>query len=387
MEMTKLILLTILLCAILSCKNEEDAQPTGPGENPTENVIGTVTDLSGTPLANVQMHLVYRVDDISTIPLDDSQNPTLAVFYTEQMLTTECDGDIPLADGTPVYVMWDADNDGQPSAGDRLPTVCANPPDDCGFQTVNYNQFSINGVEMELGPGRFVTDPAFSTYGEHLEPSRFYLEVRCSDGNVLWRSEMVEVPDGLSDQPLTEFACTQCEGAPIGETTMGHIYPNPIPSSDDATLPFTLRDHGTVTIQTRSLSTGIVTTHFQDTLAPGAHEQFVDHFSLPNGMYVYTMSASAFFGRDTLLKNISSAETLRGTSALTTTDGEGNFALNAPFGMTITGRTLSNNPIGESLPLDSVRVVAILNGYLPADTMISLASASQHTLSLRLRPE
>lgn len=380
------ILLAVAAAILISCKSGIDPEPTGPVETPPENVIGTVTDQNGAPLANVQMHLVYLPQASSAGPLDEVQNPTLAIFYTEQMLTTECDGNVPLAEGTNVLVMWDADNDGQPSAGDRQPTVCANP-DDCGYQTVNFNQFPINGVAMELGPGRFLTDPAFSTYGEHLEPSRYYLEVRCTDGNVLWRSEMVDVPDGLSDQPLTAFECSQCEGTPIGETTLGHVYPNPIPDSDDATIPFTLRVGGVVELRTRSLSTGEIELHFRDTLAQGSHEQFLGHSDLPNGLYVYTLGTSDFFGQDTLLKNITLVEILRGTPALTTTDGAGEFAITAPFGMTITGRTLSNNPIGESLPLDSVRVVAILNGFQAADTAISLSAAEQHTLNLRLLPQ
>lgn len=201
MEM-KYSLITILLAALVlvSCKKEDDPPPTGPNETPPENVIGAVVDQGGAPLANVQMHIVYSVYGVPASPLDESQNPTQAVFYTSQTLTTECGGDIPLADGTMIYIMWDADDDGQYSAGDQAPPVCTAEP--CGHQTVNFSQFEMNGVAIGEGAGRFGTDPLFSSYGDHLEPSRYYLEIRCSDNNYLWRSDMIELPDGVSEHDV-----------------------------------------------------------------------------------------------------------------------------------------------------------------------------------------
>lgn len=384
MEMKRLILLlTLTSLVFLSCKKEEDDQPTGPVETPPENVIGTVTDQNGAPLANVQMHIVYSVLAVPTSPLDDSQNPTQAIFWTEQTLTTDCDSDVPLAEGTNIYVMWDADNDHTPSAGDRLPTLCTTEP--CGFQTVNFNQFTLNGIALGLGAGMFGTELAFSTYGEHLDPSRFYLEIRCTDGNVLWRSEMVDVPDGLSDQPLDSVHCFACVGSPVGETTLGFAYPNP--AHDEVTIPFTLRANSDVTISTRSLSTGAVATRFQGAVEQGIQTRSLDISEIPNGLYVYSMNASGFAGQDTLLKNVSNNSDLRGEPALAITDSEGKFKLNTPYGAMITLRGASSDPLGESLPLDSVRIVALINGYLPADTTIALSAAEQHTLNLRLLPE
>ncbi len=379
-----ILLLTLASFVFLSCKKEEDDPPTDPVETPPENVIGTVTDQNGAPLANVQMHIVYSVVAVPASPLDEIANPTQAIFFTEQVLTTSCDSDIPLADGTNILVMWDADNDHEYSAGDRQPTVCLNP-EDCGFQTVNFNQFALNGVAIGLGPGTFMTDPAFTTVGEHLEPSRFYLEIRCSDGNVLWRSEMVDIPDGLSDQPLDSMHCFPCVGSPVGETTLGFAYPNP--AQDEVTIPFTLRATSDVTISTRSLSTGAVATRFQGAVEQGAQTRSLDLSEIPNGLYVYSMNSNGFAGQDTLLKNVSDNNELRGEPALTSTDGEGKFKMNAPFGASIALREASSNPLGESLPLDSVRVVAILNGYLPSDTTIALSAAEQHNLSIRLFPE
>lgn len=385
MEMKQLILLlTLSSLVFLSCKKDEDDEPTGPTETPPENVIGIVTDQSGAPLTNVQMHIVYLLNTSPVSPLDEIANPTQAIFYTEQVLTAGCDSDVPLADGTNILIMWDADDDREYSDGDRQPTVCVNP-EDCAFQTVNFNQFALNGVAIGLGAGMFMTDGAFTTVGERLNPSRYYLEIHCTDGNVLWRSEMVDVPDGLSDQPLTEFECFPCVGTPIGETTMGHAFPNP--AFDSVTIPFTLRANSDVTISTRSLSTGAVATRFQGAVEQGEQIRTLDISNMPNGLYVYSMATNGFAGHDTLLKNIESTTVLRGEPALATTDGEGKFALNAPFGSTITLREETSNPLGESAPLDSVRIVAILNGYIPTDTTIALSVAEQHSLNLRLLPE
>ncbi len=382
--MKPLVVLTLVALLIaFSCKKKDDPPPTGPTETPPENVIGNVTDLSGNPLANVQMHIVYSVNAAPVSPLDDQQNPAIAVFYTEQMLTTECGGDVPLADGTNIIVMWDADDNGVPSVGDHPPTACPNPPD-CPHLSVNFNQFALNGVALELGPGRFGTDPAFSTYGDNLDPPRVYLEIRCTDGDVLWQSQVVTLPDGLSDQPLT-MECFPCEGAPAGETSLGFAYPNP--AQDDVSIPFTLRANDSVTIAARSLSTNAARTLMQETFEQGAHDRTLDISALPNGLYVYTMTSGIFTGRDTLLKNVNQDNDLLGTPALTTTDGNGDFALNAPFGPTITLRESNSNPLGESAPLDSVRIVALLNGYQPSDTVISLSAAEQHEINLRLQPQ
>lgn len=374
----------IILAGMLlsSCKKKENP-PTQPPDAQSENVIGTVSDASGAPLANVQMHVIYNVNAAPVSPLDDSQVPFNTIFFTTQTLTTECDGNIPLAEGTNIEIMWDADDDGQYSTGDRLPPVCPTPPDNCPFQSVNFDHFSLNGIELGIGPGTFGTDPTFTSFGEHLDPNRFYLVIRCTDGNVLWRSEMINVPDGLSEFDL-QFECLPCEGTPIGETSMGFAYPNP--AADEFNLPFILRANESTTIRTTSLSTGGTATLFQNALTQGEQNVLLDISDLPNGLYVYTMSAGSFLGRDTLLKN-APYEMLPSEPALNTTDTDGSFAMDIPFGQTITLRGATSNPLGESAPLDSVRIVAILNGYQPADTTISMIAAEQHELNFRLTPQ
>ena len=369
---------------LTSCGKKKDSNgPTGPTETPQENVFGVVTDQDGNPLANAQLHAVYQVNGAPVSPLDDIQAPFNVIFYTTQMLTTERDGNIPLAEGTNIEIMWDADDDHEYSEGDRLPPLCPTPPDNCPFQSVNFNQFSMNGVELGIGPGTFGTDPTFTSFGEHLDPSRFYLVIRCADGEPLWTSEMVDVPDGLSEFDL-QFEFSECVGTPIGQSSMGFAYPNP--AIDVFHLPFTLRAGETVSIVSTSLSTGGTRTLFQDGLSSGNQDVTIDISNLANGLYIYAMTAGSFTAHDTLLKN-APVENLPGEPALVTTDSDGSYAMNLPFGQTITLRESSSNPLGESAPLDSVRVVAILNGYQTADTMISLAATEQHELNFRLRPQ
>lgn len=374
----------ILLAGVLltSCKKSEDPPPTQTPDTPEENVFGIVTDLNGNALANAQIHLIYQVNTAPVSPLDETQLHN-AILYTTQVLTTECGGNVPLADGVNIEIFWDADDDHDYSAGDRHPPVCPPPQDNCPFQTVNFDRFTMNGVEIGTGAGTFGTDPTFTSYGANLEPSRFYLVIRCTDGDTLWRSDMIDIPDGLTEYDL-HFDCFECEGSPIGETTMGFAYPNP--AVDEFHLPMTLRANENVTISTTSISTGGTTTLFQSALTSGDQNLTLDISNLPNGLYVYTMSAGTFTARDTLLKN-APLEDLPGEPALQTTDSDGSFAINVPFGQTLTLREASSNPLGESTPLDSVRVVAVLNGYQPSDTTISLIAAEQHELTLRLRPQ
>ena len=64
-------------------------------------------------------------------------------------------------------------------------------------------EFPINGVETTMGPGMFSSNPGLVTVGDVLVPNRYYARIYCADGNVLYTSNVIEAPGGLTDAYLT----------------------------------------------------------------------------------------------------------------------------------------------------------------------------------------
>lgn len=117
-------------------------------------------------------------------------------------LTTVCSGSTPLPDGRIIRIFWDVDSDG-PDITDPLAPLCEAPPvcEDPAPGTVNFNQFTMNGTEVELGAGYFYTAPlSFNSFLGLPNPSRFYLRIYEADGtNILWTSVVKTIADGYQE--------------------------------------------------------------------------------------------------------------------------------------------------------------------------------------------
>jgi hypothetical protein len=131
-------------------------------------------------------------------------------------LTTTCNGSTPIPDGRTVKIFWDADSDG-PDLTDPQPIVCDEPPmcDTGPPQTVNYNQFTLNGAATGHGPGYFEPELLFTQPYDMPTPPRFYLRVYDTDGTtLLWTSAVKTVQSGIQDIHFAQTDWTCGSGGP-----------------------------------------------------------------------------------------------------------------------------------------------------------------------------
>lgn len=120
-------------------------------------------------------------------------------------LTTTCGGATPIPDGALIKIFADADADG-PDLDDPQPEVCNDPPDcQLPFGAVNFNQFTMNGVALDIGAGYFGTEPPFSCTTTIPFGGRFYMRVYEPDNTtVLWTSTVFTLQSGLQEVYFTD---------------------------------------------------------------------------------------------------------------------------------------------------------------------------------------
>lgn len=126
------------------------------------------------------------------------ETPPIAAFFlaTGYISADGIDKGTPLPDGTEVKVYWDWDENG-PDAKDPQPVV----GDKLG--EANFNSFKLNGAEIGLQPGQFMTDPMFNVVGALPKPSTFYLRVCVGDKQLV--SNVVKLSSGLADYEFKKW--------------------------------------------------------------------------------------------------------------------------------------------------------------------------------------
>lgn len=127
-------------------------------------------------------------------------NAFLVLAPPASALTTTCEGTTPIPDGALIKVFADVDADG-PDLDDPQPEVCTDPPEcQLPFGALNFNQFTVNGVALDIGPGYFGTENPLSCTTTIPSGGRFYLRVYEPDNTtVLWTSNVVTVQAGLQE--------------------------------------------------------------------------------------------------------------------------------------------------------------------------------------------
>jgi hypothetical protein len=381
-----MILIILPAVFILSCRQQDEEQPPPSGGDGVAQgmtrLYGTVRDAAGQPVSNVALHVVY---DFSGASASRVMTPSSVFFFdTLQVLTTTCDGSDPLPDGIPVEIFWDVDGDG-PDDTDPQPPLCDNPPDclDGPAHTVNYNEFLMNGEAMFGVPGTFAVDRDFQTVGDVLSPNRFYLRIFCSDGNVLWESEVVDVPSGPSERQLHQFLCHTCSGIPeVPVWSLSQCYPNP--TADSITINYGLQEAAPALMTLREVSRNRLDTLLSGSQTAGNHVLVASLGHHPNGLYEYQFSAPAYSQSRRLLKNETDTAVLGGTSAIDISDDAGAYRFDTAGGITIDRRGSANENLGTAA-LDHVHIIAIKAGYQVADTMVTAASAESLNVDITLR--
>lgn len=372
----------VVLLAVTSCKKDED-NPTGPESNngPMRHITGHVRDAGGNPVANAALHVVYDFPAPAQAA-HPIHTPSIIIFENTEPLYTECGGNVPLPDGVMVRLFWDRNGNG-PDDTDEPPPLCDLPPlcEDGPFRTVNIIEFPINGVESTMGPGMFSSNPGLVTSGDMLVPNRYYARIYCADGNVLYTSNVIEAPSGLTDAYLT-FDCTPCNGAPvIPEWSLTQSYPNP--AVDTVTVPFTLRDTSAATLTIRPWAEPVM-----DTLSWGRHPSGGYSFdtvisAYPNGLYEIRLHAGTFIGQHTLLKNVTDTNVLRATDGLVYSGTDGTFTMDIAAGLILDLRGAQGENSGTAT-LARVKIIAVKTGYAIADTIFDATNSTEHTVELIL---
>jgi hypothetical protein len=133
-----------------------------------------------------------------------------ALFSVTEPINQDCSGGAPAPDGTLIKIYWDNNLNGPDEAD-------VQPIEGQEFTQVNYNQFALNGVEGNFGPGMFGTSVDFTSVDGMPNNPVYYLEV-CI-GNVYWQSDTFRLASGYQDVffgtgfiPWTcvNEACTGC---------------------------------------------------------------------------------------------------------------------------------------------------------------------------------
>jgi hypothetical protein len=140
-----------------------------------------------------------------------SQPAVVAIYDFGYALTEDCSGGPVLADGVPIEIRQDVNNNGNVDPDvDPLAQV-----GDLVGQW-NFNTFALNGEAMGF-PGGFYTDPSFSSTGGVPGDPRFYLVIRCSNGTPHFVSSVYVVQSGPQDWILdsqSQWACGECIAPP-----------------------------------------------------------------------------------------------------------------------------------------------------------------------------
>lgn len=374
--------LVLLSLVLLSCGKKES--PTGPDDNHppvgTAQVTGQVRDAAGQPIEDAALHIVYEFTGESRATHLDE--PSVTFFQSEAPLMTECGGSVPIPDGVTVKLFWDRNGNG-PDDSDQSPPLCDHPIncDDGPAGTVNINEFAFNGLTAGTGPGTFYSDPGLVTVGDVLDPNRFYARIYCMDGNVLWTSNVVEPPSGVSDAVL-HFECTSCNGAPtVPEWFLTQSYPNP--AVDSITVPFGLQVSGEAVILLSPAVERETDTLFAGSLWSGGHEVGAQLTNRPNGLYEVRLMSGGYSAQHTLLRNVTDYDRLRENDPAAWTAQDGTFSLEAAAGAIIERRGAQGESQGTAA-LARLKVVAMKSGYAAADTSFEILSGGSFTLNLTL---
>jgi len=379
----------LIALIVVSCAKKN---PTAPKDNGngipqgTARISGVVHDSSGAVIPNVALHIVYVFAGPADTP-DAPQVPSsVTLFDTSQVLVTECGGTTPIPDSVMIEIFWDRNSNG-PDSTDPQPPLCDNPPD-CPNElppfTVNMIEFPVNGVAVGLGAGHFYQERNFATAGDVLRPNRFYGRIYCSDGNVLYTSDVIDVPAGLSEREM-HFHCTPCSGAPAAPAwRFDQPYPNP--ATDSVTVDFGLQQTSQALLTILWPDGTHMDSILSTRLSSGGKSVAFDLGARPNGLYAVQLNAGAYQAQASLLKNVSGSDTLRGMDPAVYSGNDGKFTFDAAAGQVIHKRGAHNDDQGTAT-LSKLKVVTIKSGYQIADTTIDLVNQQSYNVNLTLRTQ
>lgn len=205
-------------------------------------------------------------------------------IYTDALLTDSCGGGSPLANDTPVELMWDANANGPDSTDDVAPSCQAIPPPEAGVTNVTVTLWDIDSDNPELLP--------HEQCGTMLQPPLFYLAVRGTQ--VTYFSDTIRVVNGLNEYLVTQglWGCApnqqQSTAAPLPlSPRVDHAYPNP--TNGSVTFRFSVGGEQQLSLSIFDLLGRKVATVLEGRVSPGSYSASFPVHGLASGLYLYRL--------------------------------------------------------------------------------------------------
>lgn len=328
-QITGLVFVAILCSLfVVSCDGDDNG---GDGGVPSELVSGTVRDVNGAPLQGVGIHVIYETGAVAMID---------SVRLTDFSL-------IP---------------------GDRQITLCwstTDEHDNVAFEIIR------DGTKIAEVPTQGISS-SYTYIDGNLQNGRMYIYTLIS---VEFDRRYVLASD--STMPSWEYGT-------VTEFALYQNFPNPV--EDTTRITQDILEIVYTQLIIRSAGGDSITTLISAILPVGRHTATFYTADLANGFYEYQMRAGDFEASRTLLKNTSDYTLLRNTSSGATTAASGAYSFDVAIGDLIERRDDLNRNLGLML-LERVTLVALKNGYQPADTTLELVEGQNFMINFTLHPE
>ncbi|MBU1936778.1 hypothetical protein KKG05_05210 [bacterium] len=330
---------TAILCLlfVLSCDNSDNGDDGGV---PSELVSGTVRDVSGTPLEGVGIHVIYEIEEFAVI----------------------CPAELTLFEAIPgdgrIILHWQT----------------ASELNNDYFEIWRHALPPASKIAQVEGAGNSLTPVNYSYIDSAVTNDLtffYYLTSVDYDGTVH------EYGYGVHATP---------SGPTPSECALRQNYPNPVERTTN--IPYDVPNISDVLL-TIWLTNG----EKKDTLVSwdnsecGRYEKTLDMAGMVNGLYEYQIKiGDSFSSEKVLLKNTSDFDVLRMTTPGAMTGAYGTYLCDVVVGDSIEKRNWGNDDQG-TVVLGHVTLLALKDGYLPADTTLDLTEQEHYTIDFTLQPE
>jgi hypothetical protein len=335
-----------------------------PPERPptTASVSGMVQDSAG-PVSGAGIHVIYELDTIST------QNAGAAFARPEVV--------IPAA---AVQINTDSI-----ACEYELLAELVGLSDCIRISLNTRREFGLDSFEVFRDTARVVRWKARNGSGGHM----YFAEDRSVQSYVDYSYVLAaQCKDGLRDYSSSISARTNPNLSEIPGYVLHQNYPNP--ATDSTTVSYFLNASGWMDLALYNAGGHFVRNIWSSTqsyrlIGPNVHRLSVSR--LCNGLYEYRMAvADVFHDSRKLLKNQQDYAVLRTTPAAATTNAAGHFDMAVSVGDTIALYGSDDVSAGTAI-LRRIRIAALADGYLPADTTLEMIPGEGYEVELRVERE
>ncbi|MBU1935791.1 hypothetical protein KKG05_00200, partial [bacterium] len=326
------------ICAmfIVSCDVENNG---GESSIPSELVSGIVRNVNGTPLEGVGIHVIYEIEESAAICVVE-----LTLF-----------GAIP---GNRQVALW-------------WQTASERNNDHFNVQRrTEATDWTIIGQVEGSGNSQTLIDYEYIDHAVTIGETYFY---RLSSVDYDGVTTTYEVTVSATPEEITE-----------PRFSLYQNYPNPV--LDTTKIHFRIMELTDVELIVQSMDQESIATLISTYLTPGVYDASFYTADLANGFYEYQIKADGFEDSRKLLKNTDDYNLLRNTLPGAETDRNGTYLFDVAIGDSVELRDESNQEHGAAA-LGRVTLVALKDGYLPADTTLDLTEKEHYTIDFTLQPE